>query len=359
MRTVTDVNRQCGWVEGHWPYDILIASLSIVVYISSPRGNFIWDDVAQISQNPFIRDLIYLPRFFTADLGRYTAYGHAGSSPYYRPLFLVSYALDYLIWGSKPFGYHLTNIMLHAACSLLAFRLAIKLLNDRWAALWAAGIFAAHPVHAEAVAWIAGRADLLAGSFFFISFGSYLIFRESARKFYFGISVVTYMLALFSKEAAIPLPLLLVAYELSFKRHEWQENSAKIMGRLLLFLVVFALYFIMRTAALGVLLALPDNSPFTAHAVYAMSAIVLNYLRLFLLPVDLKLLYQISLDHLLDARVLGSATVAALLLGGICLTYRQNRTLFFVSMGFCISVLPVLGPTGHVTMVALERTCRV
>ena len=350
MDTLLNAKSHHPRLDNHWPYAILIASLSFLVYVSSLTGNFVWDDVAQIGKNPFIRDLINLPRFFTADLGTYTAYGYPGSSPYYRPLFLVSYAIDYLIWGPNPFGYHVTNVVLHSVCSLLAFWIALKLLNDKLAALLAAAIFAVHPVHAEAVAWIAGRADLLAASFLFTSFASYVVFRDTSKKIFLGVSLAAYMLALFSKEAAMPLPLLLIGYEVSFKQGRGYAHLRGRSGYLTLYIAVFALYLTARIAASGTLLALPDGPPLNGNRLYATPGIVLEYLRLFFLPSDLKLLYEISLEHLPDPKALLSATFVVFLLAAVGCLYNRSRTLFFASIWFLITMLPLLGPTGLVIM---------
>ena len=337
-------------VERHWPCAILILAISSLIYVGSLNGQFVWDDVAQIGKNPFIRDVTNLPNFFTADLGRHTAYGYQGSSPYYRPLFLVSYSIDYLIWGSNPFGYHFTNVILHSICSLLAFGLGFQLLREKLAAFLAAVVFAVHPVHAEAVAWVAGRADLLAASLLFLSFGFYVAFRDLGRKSYFAISLLTYMLALFSKEATIPLPLLLVAYEFSFRRHELRGTFKSLSARLCLYITLFAVYLVARTAALGTLLPLPDGPAVGAGRLYEIPGIMVSYLRLFFLPVDLKLLYQIPVQHFFDPWMLLSALVALLLLAATFWLYSAGRTVFFVVTWFVITILPVLGPTGLVIM---------
>ena len=86
---------------------------------------------------------------------------------YYRPVTTLSYVFDHWLWGLKPFGYHLTNLLLHAICSVSVGLILIRLDFDPEPALLTALLFAVHPIHSENVAWISGRTDLLA--FFFCS----------------------------------------------------------------------------------------------------------------------------------------------------------------------------------------------
>ena len=83
-------------------------------------------------------------------------------TPYYRPVQALTYLLDYHLWGLTPAGFHLTSVLLHAGTAMLLYRLGGSLLRDARAALVAALLFAVHPIHTEAVTYIAGRSDPLA-----------------------------------------------------------------------------------------------------------------------------------------------------------------------------------------------------
>jgi len=100
---------------------------------------------------------------------------HSGSHKSYRPLTVLSFPLNYLLGGFRPQGYHLCNVMLHCAATALVARLGRLLFGRRRpvAVGVAAATFAAHPVHAEAVAGVVGRADVAACVFFLLSFLGY------------------------------------------------------------------------------------------------------------------------------------------------------------------------------------------
>ncbi|KAE8752552.1 hypothetical protein FOCC_FOCC000674 [Frankliniella occidentalis] len=103
----------------------------------------------------------------------------SGSHGSYRPLTVLSLRLNALLAGGAPlqdgaWGFHLGNVLLHVMASLLVLQLGRRLLTSPWAATVAALLFAAHPVHCEAVAGVVGRADLLCAVFFLLSLLAYL-----------------------------------------------------------------------------------------------------------------------------------------------------------------------------------------
>ena len=103
-----------------------------------------------------------------------TPLSHSGSHKSYRPVTVLSFRLNYLAGGLRPWGYHLVNVLLHClACGLFG-QLAGRLLGPADPAAWlAALLFAVHPVHTEAVAGVVGRADVGAAVLFLLSFSAY------------------------------------------------------------------------------------------------------------------------------------------------------------------------------------------
>ncbi|MBM4086233.1 MAG: hypothetical protein FJ272_15725, partial [Planctomycetes bacterium] len=83
----------------------------------------------------------------------------------YKPVALCSFAVDYGLWGHEPWGYHLTNVMLHCVSGILLWALGRRLMLGPLAAFSAALIFAVHPVHTEALDWVKNRAELLPTGF--------------------------------------------------------------------------------------------------------------------------------------------------------------------------------------------------
>jgi protein O-mannosyl-transferase len=155
--------RLCGERRGQ----VLACSAALLmvalVYANSLSNAFVWDDQKLIVNDRAVKSWRHLSEVFTSDFFERNEddlpYG------YYRPATTISYLVDFSFYGLHPYGYHLTNVLLHAACTALV---AIILLCLEWGTLAsgvAAVLFAVHPIHTENVAWIAGRTDLLA--FFF------------------------------------------------------------------------------------------------------------------------------------------------------------------------------------------------
>src|SRR5882762_2966665 len=126
-----------------------IAALALLVNWGTLRFGFVsWDDSRYVTENPWIRGWTW------------QNLAHIFTKPYfvsYMPLQLVSYVLDYSLWGLRPFGYHLQQILLHALSSVLAFVLVRRLFGRFWLAFIAGLLFAVHPSHVESVAWVSAR----------------------------------------------------------------------------------------------------------------------------------------------------------------------------------------------------------
>jgi Flp pilus assembly protein TadD len=133
---------------------------------------------------------------------------------YYRPLVTVSYALDAQWSGVRPFGYHATNVALHAVACVLLHALLRRLSLGGAFATAGALVFAVHPVVAAAVAWIPGRNDVLLGVFALAAWLNWLtcVRDRSVGSWRGALHYVFFALALFAKETAIVLPLVCVAH---------------------------------------------------------------------------------------------------------------------------------------------------
>lgn len=191
-----------------------VAVVTAVVFLPALRNEFVnWDDYINLVDNRSYRGLSWanLRWMFTTVL-----MGH------YIPLTWLSFAVDYLIWGMDPFGYHLTNLVLHAANAVLVVLVASRLLARamgaagltlRAGAAVAALVFSLHPLRAESVAWVTERRDVLSGLFFLATILLYLeaVDRPApSRRRWLAGSVACYVLAIGSKSIVMSLPLVLV-----------------------------------------------------------------------------------------------------------------------------------------------------
>ena len=185
-------------------------------YTNSFSGSFHYDDFHSIEQNYAIRSLANIPAFFI-DPGLFS--GDADKSMY-RPVLLVTYALNYAWGGYQVESYHLFNIVLHILCSLLVWRLGRFFLGSEDAALLAGLIFAAHPLATEPVNYISSRSESLAACFYLAAFYFYLTRQQEGRRPW--ASWLCFALALLSKEVAIGLPLALLVHDLLLHR-KWNN----------------------------------------------------------------------------------------------------------------------------------------
>lgn len=194
---------------------LLPGFLSILVYLNCLQHSFVYDDESTILYNYFIRDWGNLPNLFTAQ------YFVRSAELTYRPVVTLSYFLDYTLWRLDPSGYHFTNILLHAANSMLFFLLVSRIGKKRTPALISALFFSSYPVFSEAVNAVGFREDLLAFLFFMLALLFYLkndakyLMKPGQRGYvlYYSLSLLSYGFSLFSKEMAITLPLLIILYD--------------------------------------------------------------------------------------------------------------------------------------------------
>ena len=206
-----------------WLAPVLVMLLTVVAFFPVLQNGFVdWDDDVNIFKNLNYRGLGWkqLRWMFTN-----FSLGH------YQPLSWVTLGLDYVLWGMNPFGYHLTNLILHGVNALIFYFVALRLLSAafrksidsrelplREAAGFAALLFSLHPLRVESVAWVTERRGLLAGTFFLLSVLCYL--RASAvpegggtRLRWMAAAVTTYGLSLLSKASGLALPVVFLALD--------------------------------------------------------------------------------------------------------------------------------------------------
>jgi tetratricopeptide (TPR) repeat protein len=324
---------------------------AVAVYSNSLPNGFALDDVPLVRDNERIDSLSKIPRLLTSPYWP----EEGGSSGLFSPVTMISYALNRAFGGGSPFWYHTGNLLLHALASLLAWYCACRAGLERGAALLAAALFAVHPLHTEAVANIAGRAELLAAVFVL---AAWILHRGEGWNAAAG---ACYLLALLSKENAVLAPLLFL---LDDRLRNVRRGRAYIA-----YGVALAVALPLRIVALGGLrgaesVAFIDNPPaFYGAAVRLATAawVQLEYGLLFLWPARLSSDYsydaipvvQSALDPRLWAGLLWLAALAALAVAG----YMRSRTVALGAAVWILFMIPASNlffPSG--TLMA-ERLC--
>jgi tetratricopeptide (TPR) repeat protein len=129
---------------------------------------------------------------------------------FYHPLTMLSLMVDYQLHGLHAGGYHLTNVLLHAASAVLLFLVLRRMSGALWRSAFVAAVFAIHPLRVESVAWISERKDVLSGLFFMLTLGAYARYvRQPSRRRYAAVALA-YALGLLSKNMLVTLPMVLL-----------------------------------------------------------------------------------------------------------------------------------------------------
>jgi len=258
-----------------------------IAYLPVWRGEFLGDEYLLILNNPQVRHPERMRNFF-----REQFWPGKPKDIYYRPLVMISYALNWKLGKADPLGYHLFNLALHLASVLLFYLLFRKWFPDQ--ALLAAALFALHPVLTEAVSKISGRTDLLAGFFILLS---WLLWSAAEGKpgagrivIYITIALSS-LLAMFSKEIGLLLPFLFLAgdWRKSPDKRDLLRNLRRSLWGYLLVVLSAVIYFWLRSRALAGI-GLEVSDPFLAgfpawQKPLLVSRILLEYLRLQFFPI--------------------------------------------------------------------------
>lgn len=166
-------------------------------------------------------------------------------SHFYRPMYSLSFAVNYALFGTDPLGYHITNLILHLVTSFFVYLVALELApggRRLGVAVTAGALFALYPVHPEVVTWIAGRVDSICAMFYFPALYFFLRWLRADGKLYPVLSLAAFVLALLSKEMAVTLPGVLLLCAL-YKR----QSLAASVARIVPFAVVLGVYIVVRT----------------------------------------------------------------------------------------------------------------
>ena len=209
--------------SGAWAAAALAAALAVAVYANTLRGELVYDDVPDIVRNRLVRDFEVARIFGEPSWATWVGIGYAG----YRPVTTLTFALNHAAHGLEPMGYHAVNVALHAAVSALLVVVMARLLGVGAVAALAGALFATHPVHTEAVANVAGRADVLATLLALLCWWL-LLGRERGRGVPLSralLAAVALALAILAKESAVAIIGVVVLADVLALRSRWATHA--------------------------------------------------------------------------------------------------------------------------------------
>lgn len=304
---------------------LLLLFFSVLfIYFQSIWFDFVWDDIPFLKENELVKSLKNIPLFFTTGMPTLQAPIH------YRPVTMTSLAIDYFLWGDNPAGYHIFNILLHTASTLVLYLLISSIIQNNVAAFLAAFIFAVHPAHCDAVCWIMARGDIICGLFLLLSFLSYLKKKQI-------ISVISFIVALLAKEMAVTFPAIIFIY--SYFVDKDKKNAIK---GFVLFMSFVSFYLLLRSYVLET--PFGEKQPFEMRF-YTSFTLLLNYMKILFFPINLKLLYHglPVYNSFLNFQVIVSFIVIICILFLAFLFKKREPLIWFSVLFFFISLLPVSG----------------
>jgi protein O-mannosyl-transferase len=314
---------------------LLLAVGVFAVYSHTFGHEFLinWDDETYILRNEAIRGLS-LPHLRTA----FSAF-FVGN---YAPVQIISYMLDYELWGLHAAGFLGTNLFLHALNGILFYILVEKLCTERLVAFGAAFIFLFHPVQVESVAWVSERKNLLAMTFFLASLLWYCRYREQGGKGFYSASFGAFILALLSKAVVVVLPLVAMLYDYCYASGKKRAGITDKIPYFVASLALGILALVSHSAAVneGSAGIRPYPGGSIVATVCTMLPVLAEYLGDCFYPVGLNPYYLTRIRTAPDLTVALSALLALLLVAGGIYLARRNRHLLFWYGLFFAGLLP-------------------
>jgi tetratricopeptide (TPR) repeat protein len=302
---------------------VLLAA--ILPHVKSLDYGFVWDDQVMIGPQLTLQGPADLVRLWNTPFDTLLR-DPLLHNTYFRPLSILSLAIDRAFYGVAASGFHLTNLACYALACLFLWLLAWELSGNPLLATAGAVVYALHPTHPESVDFIAGRTDLLTGLFLFASLWAAARWGPSIRNVSWKLlpAAAMLLLALFSKEVAffaLPLPLVVLwVKDRGLKATALARASLPLLAALLV-------YGACRLAVLGAP-GVPAASPVEGAVPQLLTsfALIARYLPLLLVPVGLSARHEVAPTTHPDVLFFtGLLILVATAIGSVILLRRRSR----------------------------------
>ncbi len=346
------------WSKPRWAVLCLLILVSGGLYLNSIGNIFTnWDD-GLIYGDPQVRSLAWknIGEIFTPRKGET-----------YQPIRVLSYAIDYHFWKLKPMGYHITSIFFYIlTCVMVYFTLLHLSMNLREkatlnshgrVAFFGSLLFAALPVHVEAVTWLAARKEVLQGFFFFLAFFLYLKGREKVgqrRMVYLGLILFSMLLAILSKPSAIVFPAIILVYEITQRKNGWVDfvrNHRLFFALSILISIIFTYILIKVMLDAGGIKSYRGGS-FFQNLLVSFYAFLYS-IKLLIFTLNYSAAYTIPISNpIFGVRTLIFVGITLLLFVLSFWSLKYAKIVFFSFFFFLITLLPYLNVIPISTLLA-------
>jgi len=312
--------------------------LTLVVFWQARDFSFVdLDDRAFVSSNPYVQHDVNWGSVHWA----LTSVTRGN----WQPVVWLSYMLDYQVNGLDPEVFHLTNVALHVANTLLLFGILLSLTGLPWRSAFVAALFAIHPLHVESVAWVAERKDVLSTLFWFLTMWAYVRYVRRLDTARYVVVIAVFALGLMAKPMLVSLPIVLLLMDF------WplQRMTGKVQLRNLIIeklpMLVLAAFSCGLTVwcqgAGGAVQGLIDYPVGVRFANAGVACV--GYLSKMVWPRDLAVFYPHPSNTLPTWQVAGSYALLAAVTALALLWARRRPYLLVGWLWYLVSLIPVIG----------------
>ncbi len=339
-----------------WTLACLLTLGCAAAYVNTLDGQWVWDDVSSVLLHKHAQQPAKFFQLFQEDQH---AFGR-GQGNFYRPLVTASFMVDYALSGGphpdeyperslpqvSPFLFHITNILWHLGAALLLLLLLTQLGAPRFVRAAASALFAAHPLHTEAVAYISGRADMMSAVAILAALNFVLL---GARRNNLALGVicagVCFIGGLLSKESTLIYPVLLALMWPMLPRIDSDSDRPSTIKRYLPLIsagVILVFYLLLRATVLRFAEgAAAPAAPLAKRLIETLTSLGM-YLRLLFIPANLHM------ERTLQGVSMTYALVGLVLLIVLCIViviaWRRGRRHISIGFGWFLAAwLPISG----------------
>jgi len=296
----------------------LIAALVIIIYGQTLFFGFTYlDDKVIIIENiNSQKQLFSLKEAFSRD-----AFFSKDGLAFYRPLQNVSYMIDAIFSHKNAGGYHFTNLLFHILTCFSLFYLMKLLKYDKKVAMLVALIYTVHPIFTHAVAWIPSRGDLMIAFFGILSFIGFIKYLDTGKYYYYALNILSFILAVFSKETAVLFPLVYLGYYFIVRRKKKINKELLILGGA--YLLTILVFMIARSK---VVISNPTDNSFSMASFITNIPTLPEIIAKFIVPVSLSTMPKFT-------TIVTSLGSIIILLFAVLLIYKKGGRFNYILFG--------------------------
>ncbi|MGB9707548.1 MAG: tetratricopeptide repeat protein [Microgenomates group bacterium] len=308
----------------------LILIIGLSVYFNSFFNGFVWDDEEQILNNSIIKNFSNLPLIFKSST--FSTGGAGLSGLYYKPLMSFSFMVNYLIWQSSPFGFHLFQVILHLINAVFVFLIFSKFFKNTFVSFFLSLIFTVHPVNTESVSYISAVQEVL---FTFFTLLAFLILLYFKNKKPLIISALLIFLGLLSKETALLSIVIFLFYFIIFEKE-------RIVSWILFSFIIILNYLFLRIGIAKLPFSHSSFAPISEATFFQRFLTIpweiIYYFRVLFFPKTLTIAQHTVIKNPADFSFWGYGILTLIFIAGIiwiALKLKSKNFYFFLFWFFC------------------------